>query len=458
MTKHNLVCLLTVLFASGCASTLDEPPGGQEILTETLPDTTTIPVAWAAPQGDTGKVDDGWIKSFNDPQLEALVAEAIDKQNPNMRLLSAQVDRAEALARLGNAALQPTVALGGDLSETSGGAGTSSSIGVGVSWEADVWGRVKAGANAADESYRASVADFEFARQSLAGGVAKSWYLASELQLQQRLATEVVDITSETLRLVEARHKVGQVTMQDVYLARADLNTAEDALRQATGGQQQAQRALEILLGRYPAAEIQTAQELVPVPPPVPAGLPVDLLERRPDLIASERRVAAAFFLAEEARLAKLPSFSLNATVGSNNAVDNLVGNLGAGFMAPLFTGGALEAQLDATTADQNAAMAAYALVVLDALGEVETGLAEERLLTEREKFLAESVANNESAWLLARKRYEVGEIDLLSVLQMQSRWIGARIALLNVRNQRLAQRIDLHLALGGSFEPAEIE
>jgi multidrug efflux system outer membrane protein len=205
-----------VYAAGGCASTLDEPPDKQEILQESLPESTAIPAAWVAPQGDTGNVDDGWIKTFNDPQLEMLVAEAIDKQNPNMLLLSAQVDRAEALARLGNAALQPTVALGGDLSETTGGAGTSSSIGVGVSWEADVWGRVKAGANAADESYRASVADFEFARQSLAVGVAKSWYLATELQ-------------------------------------------------------QQAQRALEILLGRYPAAEIQTAQELVPVPPPVPS-------------------------------------------------------------------------------------------------------------------------------------------------------------------------------------------
>lgn len=246
--------------------------------------------------------------------------------------------------------------------------------------------------------------------------------------------------------------------MQDVYLARAELNTAEDALRQAIGGQQQAQRALEILLSRYPAAEIQTAKELVPVPPQVPAGLPVDLLERRPDLLASERRVASAFYLTEEARLAKLPSFSLNASVGSSNSFNDLVGNLGAGFVAPLFTGGALEALLDAANADQELALANYALVVLNALEEVETSLSQERLLTDRERFLAAATANNESAWRLAKKRYAVGEIDLLSVLQMQSRWIGARIALLHVRNERLAQRIDLHLALGGSFEQTDGE
>jgi NodT family efflux transporter outer membrane factor (OMF) lipoprotein len=455
------IVFASFIFLTGCATKLEQAPEQQEILSQALPETTSIPAAWVAPPGDTGAVDDGWIKSFNDPQLEALVAEGLDVQKPNMRLLSAQVDRAEAMARLGNAALQPTVAMGGNLSETGGSSaasGTSSSIGVGVSWEADIWGRVQAGASAADENYRASIADFEFARQSLAASIAKSWYLATELHLQEQLAREVVDISAETNRITEAKQKIGQVTMQDVYLSRAEYNTAEDALRQAIGGQQQAQRALEIWLSRYPAAEIQTAKELVPVPPQVPAGLPVDLLERRPDLLASERRVASAFYLAEEARLAKLPSFSLNASVGSSNSLNDLVGNLGAGFVAPLFTGGALEAQLDAANADQESALASYALVVLNALEEVETSLSQERLLTDRERFLAAATTNNESAWRLANKRYAVGEIDLLSVLQMQSRWIGARIALLHVRNERLAQRIDLHLALGGSFEQTDGE
>ncbi len=452
---------ILLIFMTACATRLEEPPEQAEILGVSRPATTTIPVSWAAPAGDTGDVDDGWIKTFDDPQLETLVAEALATHNPNMRLLAAQVDRAEAMARLGGAALQPTVTLGGDLSETGGSgamSGTSSSVGAGVSWEADVWGRVQAGARAAEESYRASAADFEFARQSLAAKVAKTWYLATELHLQEQLAREVVDISTETVRLVEAKQKVGQVTMQDVYLARSDLNNAEDAQRQLLGGKQQVQRSLELLLARYPSAEIQSAQEFVPVPPPVPAGIPANLLERRPDLIASERRVAAAFFLAEEARLAKLPGFTLNASAGSSNAIDNLVGNLGAGLVAPLFTGGALEAQLDAANADQQSALANYALAVLKALEEVETALSGEELLADRESFLATSAANSEAAWKLAKKRYAVGEIELLSVLQMQSRWIGARISLLHVRNERLAQRIGLHLALGGSFAPAEIK
>ncbi|NCF15117.1 MAG: efflux transporter outer membrane subunit [Gammaproteobacteria bacterium] len=447
---------LCILVAGGCATKLQEAPPQEEVLEEALPETTEIRPEWAAPAEDTGQVDDAWLATFNDPQLDSLVAEALDLQNPNLRILAAQVDRAQASARLAGSALEPTVALGADLSGTAGPDSleqTSGGAGIGISWELDVWGRVQAGVNAADENLRATVADFEFARQSLVANVAISWYLATELRLQAGLAQEVADLLAETVALVETKQRVGQVGMQDVFLARADLASAEDALQQAISGQQQARRALEILLGRYPAGEIETATELVPVPPAITSGLPADLLERRPDIIAADRRVAAAFFLTEEARLAKLPSFSLTAGVGGSSDLDGLIGDLSAGLVAPLYTGGALEAQLDIATADQDAAIAAYGATVLLALEQVEAGLTDEALLERREAFLSQSVDYNKQAYDLAQKQYDVGQIDLLNVLQMQSRWVGARTGLLRVKNARLAERINLHLALGGSFE-----
>ena len=446
------------LLVSGCATKLQEPPPQEELLEDALPESTEIRVEWAAPADDTGNVEDGWLASFDDPQLDELVAEALNEQNPNLRILAAQVDRANAAARLAGAALQPTVAMGAGLSGTAGPEQLEQQIGgagVAVSWEPDIWGRVQAGANAADENFRASVADFEFARLSLVAGVAKSWYLATELNLQTKLAEEVVDILDETVELVETKERVGQVSMQDVYLVRADLATAEDALRQAIAGQQQARRALEILLGRYPAGEIATATELVPVPPPIPAGIPSDVLERRADIIAADRRVAAAFFLTEEARLAQLPSFTITAGAGGATGMDELIGNLSAGLVAPLYTGGALEAQLDIATADQNAAIAAFGATVLRALEEVEASLTNEQLLEGREIFISSATENNRSAYDIAQTQYDVGQVDLLSVLQMQSRWVGSRVSLLRVKNQRLAERITLHLALGGDFEVA---
>jgi len=452
--------LMGACLVSACA--VKEPPKTGDMVEDALPPTTVVAAEWTAPAGDTGEVDDGWLASFGDPELEAIVAEAIGEHNPNMRLLASQVDRATASARLAGSALKPMVGLGADLSGTGGDdavAGNEGTVGVGVSWEIDVWGKLRAGAQAADENLRATVADFEFARMSLAAQVAKTWFLATELKQQVALATETVDILTQLTELVETKQSVGQVSMQDVYLARAEVDRAQDALRQAVGGQKQAQRALEILVGRYPSAEIEGANELVPTPPPIPVGVPSDIIQRRPDLVASERRVAAAFNRTQQANLAKLPSFTLNAGVGANSGLSGAIGNLGAGLFAPIFTGGALQAQVGQATADQEAAMALYGQSLLKAFEEVETSLTNEALFAEREEFLRSSEENSKGAYDISKARYDVGQTDLLSVLQIQAQWVGARVGIVNILNDRLAQRVDLHLALGGSFErtpPAE--
>lgn len=458
MTNRLLSSGVLCLLLAGCAAALQEPPKSQEVLQDALPETTVVSAAWAAPSDDSGAVDDGWLADFNDPQLNALVTEAISAQNPNMRILSAQVDRAEASTRLAAAAKKPMVGVGANLSGTGGSAAVEQSVaqgGFGATWEADVWGRIQAGVNAADENLRATVADFEFGRLSLAANVSKAWYLATELSLQVALAEEVVVILEKTLELVEKKQKTGQVSMQDVYLARGSLASTRDALEAARGGQKQAKRALEILLGRYPTGEIETASELVPVPPPIPVGLPADLLERRPDLIAAERRVAAAFNLSEQARLARLPRFSLNLAGGASSALESAIASLGAGAVAPLYTGGALEAQVDIANADQQVAIGAYGAAVLSAFEEVEAALTNSDLLERRESFIQEAVTNNYEAYKLAGVQYNVGQIELLNLLQYQSGWIGTRVNLLDVQNMRLAERINLHLALGGSFGDA---
>jgi outer membrane protein TolC len=240
--------------------------------------------------------------------------------------------------------------------------------------------------------------------------------------------------------------------MQDVHLARAELASAEEALRQTRGGYDQAQRSLEVLLGRYPGAELEGGDAQLAVPPPIPAGVPADILARRADLIAAERRVAAAFYQSEEARLAKLPSFSLTGVLGGSTDLSDGIASLGAGLVAPLYTGGALEGQIDAANADQRAAVALYGQALLTAFKEVETSLLNEKLLAEREGFLATVIAENEQALEIANAQYEVGKTDLLSVLQIQAKVIAARIGIVNLRQQRLANRVTLHLALGGSF------
>jgi len=189
------------------------------------------------------------------------------------------------------------------------------------------------------------------------------------------------------------------------------------------------------------------------LPAPIPVGVPSDIIQRRPDLVAAERRVAAAFYLTEQANLARLPSFTLSAGVGGSAGLDNAIGQLGAGLVAPIFAGGALAAQVDQANADQEAAMAAYGQNLLKAFEEVETSLTNESLFKERERFLISAKDNNRMAYQLAQAQYNVGQTDLLSVLIIQAQWVGSQVGVVNIRSDRLTQRVDLHLALGGSFE-----
>jgi multidrug efflux system outer membrane protein len=448
--RWHLVISLTFLIISGCA--LEQPPVQDEMVVAALP-TVEVPAEWSAEELDTGLVDNGWIETFGDLKLVELVDEAM-ANSPDLRISAAQVDRAAALLDNADAALQPGVSLAGDVTgvDTGSRSDTASSAGVGVSWELDVWGRVRAGAAATEESLRATRADFEFARQSLAARVANAWFLNTESTLQVDLAEEITTVYKSTLDIAEKKQKVGKVTMKDVHLARANLATSEDALRQSKIAWNETVRALEVLLGRYPSAELEAAERLVAVPPQIPAGTPSDIIARRPDLISAERRVAAAFFRTEEARLASLPSFSLTGGVGTSSMASS-ISSLGAGVSMPLFDGGALEAQLDVVTADQEASIANYGSVLLRAFQEVETALINEKFLQQREELLATVVEENAKALELSRKEYEVGKIGLENVLLTQAYWVAARISLINIKNQRLFQRVNLHLALGGSFE-----
>ncbi len=435
-----------LLLLSGCAAQV----ANHEEAVKSVRD-EKVPSGWTA-DGSNGIVDDNWLKNFKDPTLVLLVDEAL-KNNPGLKISEAQVDRANAMALQAGSAMKPAVGLSGAYSDRNT-AGFSEVYGANfqVSWEADVWGRIRTGVTGAEEAAAASQADYEFARQSLAAATSKAWFLAIESKMLHQFAAEVVGLLEETLKIVEVKEQVGQVSMKDVHLAKANLAATREAERKTLVARQNAQRGLELLLGRYPSAEIETADQLVSVPPQIPTGLPSELMERRPDLIAAERRVAAAFYKQESAELLHLPRFSFSAGAGINNLTD-AVGNLSAGLFAPLYTGGAIEAEVEIATADQKKAIAAYAAQALTAFKEVETALAGEQTLLDRQSYLTLVVDENYKAYELTRKQYEIGMIDLLDVLVVQGNWIKARIAQLDIAQQRLTNRVNLHMALGGSFE-----
>lgn len=455
MTNNNFITYTLWSFLAfilaGCSGKVATHEEAVESIKESAPAKELVAENWSAAESG-GIVDNGWIQNFNDPQLLALVDEA-EQNNFGLKIQGAQLQQAEALARQAGAALKPTVGLSGGYSDRNtesldalyGG-------GLKISWEADVWGRIKSGTTAADESAAASQADYEFARQSLAAATANGWFMAVGSRVLNDFADKVVALMEETVRIVKVKEQVGQGSMTDVHLAQADLASAKEAARTALTAQENAKRSLELLLGRYPAGDLETVDSLAATPPPIATGIPSEILERRPDLVAAENRVAAAFYKQAEAELLHLPRFNFSLGVGLFNLTD-AASNLAAGIFAPLYTGGRIEAEVEEATAKQKETIAAYGETALRAFKEVETALASEEHLLKREEFLKNVVEENYQAYLLTKKQHEIGKIDLLDVLSVQGKWIQGQIALTNVSTQRLLNRVGLHLALGGSFE-----
>ncbi len=405
-------------------------------------------------------MQDNWLATFAEPALDALVAEA-QAHNPDLAAAVASRDRALAQAGVADSALAPKVdAVGGaSRSDTGNGAGNRYDLGLSVSWEVDVWGRLADQSAAAQADVMAATADLEFARQSIAAQVAKAWFLSVAGRELTRLENDLLQQRLRVQRITRARLDVGEARPMDLDLADGQVAVSRQTATESGGALDSALRSLEVLVGRYPSREIEVAEDLPALPGPVPVGLPSDLLERRPDLIAADRRVAAAFQRVGAAKAAKLPSLSLTASGGqASDGLSSLmdpgqvVWNLGANLLGPLFDGGELAARERIAQADEQAALANYVRAAQQAFLEVETALGNERILRQRETELTEAEARLRAARDAGEIRYEEGEMSIVDLDQLHTNHAQAARALLQVRQELLQQRINLHLALGGSF------
>jgi NodT family efflux transporter outer membrane factor (OMF) lipoprotein len=456
--------LVTAL--AGCA--LQTPPTKTEVLKQALPEGTQVPPAWKA-DAQTGAVTDDWLKSFNDPALDAIVAEAL-VNNLDLRQATDRVEVARQTIIVVGAQLLPQIGGQAGYKKTHdfGHEGyvkhtfKHKYASLGLGWELDVWGRLRAGRAAAGAGYEATALDYAYARQSLAATVAMSWYLTTEAHQLLVLAERAVGLYGELFELARIKRAAGRTSELDVVDARARLETAQSDLEAARNSYSEARRALEVLLGRYPAAEIEAAATYPPLPPSTGAAVPASLLERRPDIVAAERLVQAAFRQHEAARLALLPDFSISLTGGRLD--DHLLRQLklspwlasaSIGMTLPIYEGGALRAQVKIATAQQAQAVANYGNVVLKAFKEVEDAIASEQTLEKRLQHEQHALADSTTAVQLATVQYQAGKRDLLWVEQLQTEQFAVEENVIKLRNAKVTNRIQLHLALGGSFDTA---
>lgn len=451
-----LIAIVGFMITAGCALK-EAPPAAQE---------ADLPVAerWTATaDADPGLVDSGWLASFGDQRLKQLVEEAL-QNNRDLQGAAARVEEADARVRRAGAGLRPQVGVGaGATGEGSrGDTGRSVDLGLQVSWELDVWGRIRSQREAEALDAIATAAFFEYARQSLAAGVSEGWFLTTGNKLKVAIEQDILALQRGTFEIVEAKYQEGVASTLDRNVARSDVARAQEILTRSEGALEDAVRSLEVLLGRYPSAELAVANALPAMPGAVPVGLPSELLERRPDIVARDRQVAAAFNRTASAKAAKLPRIALTGGIGgASSALDSLSNplslawSIGANLLAPIYQGGQLQAEVEISTAQQKQALAEYASAGLRAFQEVETALSNEEVLLQREAQLHAVVRDLQEATEVAELRYNAGKLSLLDLTQVKQQYFTARRDLLQVQVERLRQRVNLHLSLGGSFESA---
>ncbi len=466
LPSRSAACLLAAaLFLGGCLA-----PPRSRLDARRLP---SAPDAWAvapAPAGDFEPL--AWVEAFNDPRLEALVREALEG-NFSLRAALSRLEAAEQTAVLEGAGRWPGLSIGhsGARAKRNTSDGTVRTAAVTdtfaltgrVSWELDLWGRLRDTARAGLADYEASVEDLRSARLALAARVAGVWYDVVEAEQQLALAERNLRAFEDSVEVVEGSFRRGIATALDVHLIRANLATARSAYEQRLRARDGLARVLETLLGRYPRGDAAPAASLPEALPPARVGAPADLVARRPDLRAAERRLAALDERAAAAFKDRLPNLALTATGGTSSSdfgvsfdvAQNQVWSLAYGLTAPLFQGGRLRAAQRRAEATYEQAVHAFANTLLTAFREVEDALAGEasleRDVAAQRIAVDESVAAERQAW----DQYQRGLVDIITVIESQRRSITAQRSLIQTTNERVQTRIDLHLALGGGLEPA---
>ncbi|MFN0127252.1 MAG: TolC family protein [Verrucomicrobiales bacterium] len=488
MTRFQLTLPTVLVVLTGCQ--VGSPPIGRDIVPPDAQD--KIAPTWSGRHG-RGPVVPGWIASFGDSRLNDIAEKAVEV-NPDLRAAAARVEAAQAAVRVATSALYPQVGakliserqgkeLSGDIDLgvtppdlggvgiDLGGAGSDPSslevssrrwvygLGMGATWEADVWGRVRSRSAAAQSDALAAESDYQFAVQSIAATTARAYFSVIEAGLQAGNAQETLELYSEYMKLVEVQQQQGFASDYEMAQIKSRVNGAEDMLHAANAARAQSVRALEVLLGQFPATKLRIGNAFPSSPRTVPSGLPAELLERRPDLIAAERRFAAAFYRVNEARTARLPRFALSASGGLGTSeldgvgtLEGLLWTFGAGVTQPIFFGGALKANQDIREAEQRAAVADYVSVALSAFQEVEDALSNDYYLRLREGSLTSMVANSGNVVRLGRIKLEQGQVDMFTILRLIGENLAARAELTKVQASRLRERANLHLALGGDF------
>ncbi|MBL8363819.1 MAG: efflux transporter outer membrane subunit [Comamonas sp.] len=429
-----------------------------------------LPVAWNAPLpagvAVLPQADDlaRWWERFGDPQLSALVAQAL-QAHPSALSAQAALRQARAQARVQAAGMLPDVSLSGSAqrSRSGGQTGNSFQVGLDAGWEPDLFGRLDAGVQASEADARAAQASLEQVHVSLSAEVALQYIALRSLQQRLAIAQRNLETQQQTLQITDWRVQVGLATSLVAEQARAAAEQTAAQVPQLQASLAQARHALAVLTGQAPAAldAALAAPQAVPQPSQALAlDIPADTLRQRPDVRVAQERVQAALARVSQADAARYPSLRLSGslglralTLGALGDSASLVHSLLGSVAVPLFDGGATQAQVQVQQAALEQARQAYQLAVLTALKEVEDALVALQGEAARLAHLQQAAQAAGNAALLAQQRYASGLIDFASVLETQRTQLATQDALATSQANLGSNHVRLFKALGGGWQ-----
>jgi NodT family efflux transporter outer membrane factor (OMF) lipoprotein len=439
-----------------------------------------VPVAYkeagewkpAQPQDEASRGE--WWTIFGDTDLDSLIGQ-VEVSNQNVLVAEAQFRRARAILAASRAAYFPTVTADASIARsrsptgvvggtTAGRIITNRSASLDAGWELDLWGRLRRTAESSEASAQASAADLAAARLSSQAALASNYFLLRTLDAQKRILDDTVVAFQKSLELTKNRYDSGVAAKVDVVQAETQLkSTMADAIDL---GVQRAQleHAIAVLVGKAPSALSIAPAPLAVKMPPVPVEVPSALLERRPDVAAAERLVAAANAQIGVAKAAYFPSLTLSGSYGSR------AGDAATWFTAPsafwaygpalaqsIFDAGLRRAQADQAIAAYDATVAQYRQTVLSGFQEVEDNLAALRILEEEAKVQEEAVRAARESVALTTNQYKAGIVSYLNVVAVQTTWLNNGRAAIVVLGRRLVAAVNLLKALGGGWSAGEL-
>lgn len=486
----------TLLSMASCNSPFKHLPDSNEV---DIPENWQIPHVSVPPENGQAApiqqqtlkakaVKNGWLKTFEDSELDHYVDVAL-KNNPNLLDSAAQLKQAIDQVTITGANLWPTIIASGRQSRTTieGQITDPTSDGsidediddltfnvsnvtrtvrttIDVSWEADIWGRLSQRKKAAVYSAKAQAELFKFAELSLVANVSRAWYNLVTNKLQLDLARQRLDSFKSTASLIEENYNRGLSAAVDVYQSRSDVQQEIASLSVARFNYVQSLRAFKTLLGQYPDTNLEFSAKLPELDESiVPAGLPAQLLERRPDIKASQLTYEAQIASAKAAQRNLYPSINFSGSIGDsrdefNQLFDgsNLIKTFISDLALPIFASGSLRAARDQAIFGAESAYAQLLTTTLNAFQEVEDSISQETSLQEQKVAIRKAVELAESGLELALDRYKLGIENYTTILDSQRRVFNSKQNEINIRNALLQNRISLHLALGGDFSDQE--